>query len=305
MKGKHLLSIADFADEGILPFVREAVEMKSRGRSGLLDGKLLALLFEKPSLRTRVSFEAAMNGLGGRAIYLSPAEVGLGQRESVPDVARVLSGYVDAIAARTFAQSTIEELAEYCSVPVINSLTDREHPCQALADFVTIYEKKGGLSGVSLAFIGDGNNVANSLVLAAALSGMDFRIASPTGYAIEADVLSQAREYALASGGEITCVTAPAEAVAGADVVYTDVWTSMGQEAESEKRLRAFDGYQVNDEMMALAASDAIFMHDLPAHRGEEVANSVIDSGRSVVFEQAENRMHALKPLLARLLTGR
>ncbi len=305
MKGKHLLSVADFADEGILPFVREAVEMKSRGRSGLLDGKLLALLFEKPSLRTRVSFEAAMNGLGGRAIYLSPAEVGLGQRESVADVARVLSGYVDGIAARTFAQSTIEELAEYCSVPVINSLTDRQHPCQALADFLTIYEKKGGLGGVSLAFIGDGNNVANSLVLAAALSGMDFRIASPAGYEIEADVLSLAGEYAQASGSKVTQVSAPAEAVAGADIVYTDVWTSMGQEAESEKRLRAFDGYQVNDEMMALAASDAIFMHDLPAHRGEEVTDSVIEGGQSVVFEQAENRMHALRPLLGRLLSDR
>ncbi len=305
MKGKNLLSVADFADDGILPLVREAVEMKSRGRSGLLDGKLLALLFEKPSLRTRVSFEAAMNGLGGRAIYLSPAEVGLGKRESVADVARVLSGYVDGIAARTFAHSTIEELAEYCSVPVINSLSDREHPCQALADFLTIYEKKGGFSGVSLAFLGDGNNVANSLVLAAALSGMDFRIASPAGYEIEGDVLSLAGEYASASGGRITCVTAPAEAVAGADVVYTDVWTSMGQEAESEKRLRAFDGYQVNDDMMALAASDAIFMHDLPAHRGEEVADSVIEGAQSVVFEQAENRMHVLKPLLARLLAGR
>ena len=305
MKGKHLLSVADFADEGILPFVREAVEMKSRGRSGLLDGKLLALLFEKPSLRTRVSFEAAMNGLGGRAIYLSPAEVGLGKRESVSDVARVLSGYVDGIAARTFAHSTIEELAEHCSVPVINSLTDRQHPCQALADFVTIYEKKGGLSGVSLAFVGDGNNVANSLVLAAALSGMDFRIASPAGYEIEADVLSLAGEYAQASGSKVTQVSAPAEAVAGADIVYTDVWTSMGQEAESEKRLRAFDGYQVNDEMMALAASDAIFMHDLPAHRGEEVTDSVIEGGQSVVFEQAENRMHALRPLLGRLLSDR
>ncbi len=279
--------------------------MKSRGRSGLLEGKLLALLFEKPSLRTRASSEAAMNGLGGRAIYLSPAEVGLGNRESVPDVARVLSGYVDGIAARTFAHSTLEELAEYCSVPVINSLTDREHPCQALADFLTIYEKKGGLAGVSLAFVGDGNNVANSLVLAAALSGMDFRIASPLGYQIQADVLSQAREYAQASGGGITCVTAPSEAVAGADIVYTDVWTSMGQEAESEKRCHAFIGYQVNDKLMALAASDAIFMHDLPAHRGEEVAGSVIDGPQSVVFEQAENRMHALKALLARLLGDR
>ncbi len=305
MKGKNLLSVADFADEGILPFLRKAVEMKSRGRSGLLDGKLLALLFEKPSLRTRVSFEAAMNGLGGRAIYLSPAEVGLGKRESVPDVARVLSGYVDGIATRTFAQSTIEELAEHCSVPVINSLTDHEHPCQALADFLTIYEKKGSFSDLSLAFVGDGNNVANSLVLAAALSGMDFRIASPAGYGIEDDVLSLAGEYASASNGRITCVTAPAEAVAGADVVYTDVWTSMGQETESKKRLHAFDGYQVNDDMMALAASDAIFMHDLPARRGEEVADSVIEGAQSVVFEQAENRMHVLKPLLARLLAGR
>jgi len=305
MKGKHLLSVSDFADEGILPFVREAAEMKSRGRLGLLDGKLLALLFEKPSLRTRASSEAAMNDLGGRAIYFSPAEVGLGKRESVPDVARVLSGYVDGIAARTFAQSTLKELADYCSVPVINSLTDHEHPCQALADFLTIYEKKGALSGVSLAFIGDGNNVANSLVLAAALSGMDFRIASPSEYEIEADVLSRAREYAQFSGGKVTCVTAPEEAASGADIVYTDVWTSMGQEAESGKRLRAFDGYQVNDELMALAASDAIFMHDLPAHRGEEVIDSVIDGAQSVVFEQAENRMHTLKALLARLLVDK
>ena len=305
MKGKHLLSVSDFSDEGILPFVREAVEMKSRGRLSVLDGKLLALLFEKPSLRHRASFEAAMNGLGGRAIYLSPAEVGLGKRESVADVARVLSGYVDGIAARTFAQSTVEELAEYSGVPVINSLTDREHPCQALADFLTIYEKKGALSRVSMAFIGDGNNVANSLALAAALSGMDFRIASPAGYELEAEVLSLAHEYASASGGQVTQVTAPAEAVTGVDIVYTDVWTSMGQEAESEKRLKAFEGYQVNDELMALAAGDAIFMHDLPAHRGEEVTDSVMDSKQSVVFEQSENKMHALKALLARLLTDR
>lgn len=270
----------------------------------MLENKTLALLFEKPSLRTRVSFEVAMLQLGGKAIYLSPAEVGLGGRESVPDVARVLGRYVDAIAARTFSHQTVTTLAEYSGVPVVNALSDQEHPCQALADLLTIYEKKGELKGLTLAFIGDGNNVAHSLLLAAALTGMNFKIASPTGYAVKDEILKLAQKYAKSSGAEILRLKEPRLAVDGADIVYTDVWASMGQEAETEKRRKAFANYQVNGKLLSLAKKDAIFMHDLPAHRGEEVTDDVIDGPQSVVFDQAENRMHAQKALLAQLLGG-
>jgi len=269
-----------------------------------LSGKALALVFEKPSLRTRVSFEMAMLQLGGHALYLSPAEVGLGQRESVPDVARVLSRYVDAIAARTFAHHTLERLAEYAAVPVINALSDLEHPCQALADLLTIYERKGQLEGVRVAYIGDGNNVANSLMLASALAGMEFRIAAPAGYQVQEELLKLARELAAESGARIECLEDPRAAVRDVDVVYTDVWTSMGQEAEAEQRRLAFAGYQVNEELMALAGEDVIVMHPLPAHRGEEIAGAVLESAQSVVFEQAENRMHVQKALLADMLGG-
>jgi ornithine carbamoyltransferase len=245
-----------------------------------------------------------MRQLGGQCFYLSPSEVGLGQRESIADVARVLSGYVDCIAARTFSHRTLEILAGYSRVPVINSLSDLEHPCQALADLLTIYEKKGGLEGQTLAYIGDGNNVANSLMLAAALCGMNFRMASPAAYAVKENILNQAREHANDSGGSIFCTEAPREAVTGADIVYTDVWTSMGQESEAEKRRQAFAGYQVNQELLSLARQDAIFMHDLPAHRGEEVTDDVMDGPQSVVFEQSENKMHMLKALLADILGG-
>jgi len=301
---KDLVSISDLTDEDIRLLLSDAVDIKARGWFSLLDRKTLAIMFEKPSLRTRVSFEVAMRQLGGHTIYLSPAEVGLGKRESVPDVAQVLSRYADAIAARTFSHQTVEVLAKYSAVPVINALSDVEHPCQALADLLTIYEKKGELDGLTLAFVGDGNNVAHSLLLAASLVGMNFRIASPSGYTVQEGILNLARSYAASSGAEILCTEEPQLAVSGADVVYTDVWTSMGQEAEAEERHRIFANYQVNTELLSLAKEDAILMHPLPAHRGEEVTDNALDSPRSVVFDQAENRMHLNKALLAEMLGG-
>jgi|TARA_Y100000031_G_C8199221_1_gene375352 ornithine carbamoyltransferase len=278
--------------------------MKAQGWLSLLDRKILAIMFEKPSLRTRVSFEVAMRQLGGHTIYLSPAEVGVGKRESVPDVARVLSRYVNVITARTFSHQTLEILAGHSGVPVINALSDLEHPCQALADLLTIYEKKGELDGVTLAFIGDGDNVAHSLILAASLVGMNFRIASPAGYRVQDRILRLAQDYAADNGAEIFCTEEPRLAVKGADVVYTDVWTSMGQEAEAEQRQQIFTGYQVDGELLSLAKGDAILMHPLPAHHGQEVAEGILDSPQSVVFDQAENRMHLQKALLAEMLGG-
>jgi len=304
LKGKDLLSISDLESEDISSLISDAVDMKASGWLSLLSGKTLALIFEKPSLRTRVSFEVAMRQLGGQTVYLSSAEVGLGDRESVPDIARVLSRYVDVIAARTFSQQTLEVLAGYAEVPVINALSDLEHPCQALADLLTIYEKKGKLDSLTLAFIGDGNNVAHSLLLTASLTGMNFRIASPPGYRVQERILHLAQGYALGSGAEIFCAEEPRLAVSGADVVYTDVWTSMGQEAEAAQRRRVFAGYQVDSELLSLARDDAILMHPLPAHRGEEVAEGILDGPKSVVFDQAENRMHLQKALLARMLGG-
>jgi len=304
MKGKDLLSISDLRSEDIRLLISDAVDMKARGWVSRCAGKTLALTFEKPSLRTRVSFEVAMRQLGGESLYLSPAEVGLGERESVSDVACVLSRYVDAVAARTFSHSTLERLAEASSVPVINALSDREHPCQALADLLTIYEKKGELEGLTLAYIGDGNNVAASLLLAAALAGINFRVASPPGYEMDDKILSLAQGYALGSGAEITCTQDTNKAAAGADVVYTDVWASMGQEKEAEKRRQDFAGYQVDDKLLSAAKGDVILMHPLPAHRGEEVTDQALDSHKSVVFDQAENRMHIQKALLAQMLGG-
>ncbi len=304
MPGKDLLSIADLTSDEIRSLISDAVDMKADGWRSVLDRKILALLFEKPSLRTRVSFEVAMKQLGGHSLYLSPAEVGLGKRESIPDVARVLCRYVDVVAARTFAHETLELLASNCDIPVINALSDLEHPCQALADLLTVYEKKEELKGVALAYIGDGNNVAHSLMLAASLAGMSFRIASPPGYTVQEKLLGMAKSFAARTGAEITCTENPDEAAKDADVVYTDVWTSMGQEAEAEQRRKVFAGYQVNNRLMTLARPDAIFMHPLPAHHGEEVAQGILDSHWSVVFDQAENRMHIQKALLARMLGG-
>jgi len=304
LAGKDILSIADLSSGEIRLLISNAVDMKAEGWLSILNHKTLALIFEKPSLRTRVSFELAMRQLGGEAIYLSPAEVGMGKRESVADVARVLSRYADCIAARTFSHQTLETLAIYSRVPVINALSDLEHPCQALADLLTIYEKKGELKGLTLAYVGDSNNVAHSLLLGASLTGINCRIASPTGYTVQDRILHLAQDYASGSGAEISCCQEPRLAVSGADVVYTDVWTSMGQETEAEQRRQAFSGYQVNDELLSLARENAILMHPLPAHYGEEVAEGILDSPKSAVFDQAENRMHLQKALLAEIMGG-
>jgi len=296
MKRKDLISIVDLKSEDIQGLIASATRLKQGGRKPSLEGKILALMFEKPSLRTRVSFDVAMKQLGGDAIYLSPAEVGLGQREPISDVAKVLSRYVDGIVARTFSHSSVELLAQHATVPVINGLSDEEHPCQVLSDLLTIHEKKGKLKGLTLAYIGDANNVANSLLLAAAITGIDFRMANPKGYDPKPELQKMAPMAQFAQNPKI--------AVENADVVYTDVWTSMGQEAEAERRRKAFAGYQVNAELLSLARKDAIFMHPLPAHHGEEIAEGVLDLPQSVVFDQAENRLHMQKAILVKLLRG-
>jgi len=299
IKPKHFLTINDITPSELQEILDLAIELKTRGWISLLKNKTAAILFEKPSLRTRVSFEVAMRQLGGQTIYLSPEEVGLGKRESIPDVARVLSRFVDVIVLRTFAQQNLEVLAEYSSVPVINALSDFEHPCQALADLLTIYEHKGKLKWLTVAYIGDGNNVANSLILACAMTGVNFNIASPQGYTIDKAVLKKAQTYAKTSGAKIVCTEDPRIAAKDVDVIYTDTWTSMGQEAETKVRRKVFAGYQINEELMALTKKNAIIMHCLPAHHGEEVSVGLLDSPQSVVFDQAENRMHAQKALLA------
>lgn len=304
MNSKDFLSIADLSREGLRLLIANAIDMKAEGWSSLLSEKAIALLFEHPSTRTRVSFEMAMRQLGGQCLYLSLDEVRMGKRESVPDVAQVLSRYVDAIVARTFSHETLEILARYSSIPVINALSDLEHPCQALADLLTIYEKKETFEGITLAYVGDGNNVAHSLMLAASLCGMHFRIASPQGYQVQDKILHLAQACAAESGVEIFGTEDPHLAVSGADVVYTDVWSSMGQEAEVEQRRKIFAAYQVNSELLSLAREDAILMHPLPAHHGEEVAENILYCPQSVVFDQAENRMHAQKALLAEILGG-
>ena len=298
-KPRLFLTISDITPSELQELLDYAIELKTRGWISLLRNKTMALLFEKPSLRTRVSFEVAMRQLGGQTIYLSPEEVGLGKRESIPDVARVLSRFVDVIVLRTFAQQNLEVLAEYSSVPVINALSDFEHPCQALADLLTIYEHKGKLKWLTVAYIGDGNNVARSLMLACAMMGLNFNIASPEGYTIDQAVLKKARTYAKTSGAKIVCTEDPQIAAKDVDVIYTDTWTSMGQEAEAAVRRKVFTNYQVNEKLLALTKNNSIIMHCLPAHHGEEVAVGILDSARSVVFDQAENRMHAQKALLA------
>jgi ornithine carbamoyltransferase len=302
MRGRDLLSIRDINPDELEMLIQTALSMKRDGSPPLLEGKTAALVFEKPSLRTRVSFEVGMKQLGGSAIYLSQSEVGLGQREPVADVARVLSRYVAGIVARTYAQETLIGLAAAANVPVVNALSDDEHPCQALADLLTVREKKGQISGVRIAFIGDGNNVSASLAMAAGMAGAEFIIASPPDYSLPADIVGAAQDWARRTGGAIATVVSPEEAVRDADVVYTDVWTSMGQESERRQRLEAFQGYQVDQELMSLAKPDAIFMHDLPAHRGEEITDDVIEGPQSVVFQQAENRLHAQKALLAAIM---
>ena len=303
---ENLITIADLSTDEVWQILDLARELKEEWRKGgnkpILRGKSLAMIFQKPSLRTRISFEMGMLQLGGQALYLSPNEIQLGVRESVPDVARVLSRYVDGIMARVFAHRHIEELAAHATVPVINGLSDYEHPCQALADLFTIHERRGELAGLKLAYVGDGNNVAHSLLFAATKVGMDIALATPRGYEPDAGVVEKARRFAAGSGSRVTLTDDPTAAVQGADIIYTDVWTSMGQEAERERRLAVFPPYQVNAALVAQAKPDVLVMHCLPAHRGEEITDEVIDGPHSIVFDQAENRLHAQKAILALLM---
>jgi ornithine carbamoyltransferase len=299
-----VLSVADLTADDIRHLIEYAISLKRGESPAFLRGKVLALVFEKPSLRTRVSFDVAMWQLGGHAIYLSPDEIGLGERERVSDAARTLSRFVDGVVARTYSHSTLETLAQYSGVPVINGLSDYEHPCQALGDLLTIYEKKGALKGLHLAFVGDSNNVARSLLMAASLVGMNFSVSSPPGYQMQESVLSRARGFAVESGSQISILGDTRLAVRDADIVYTDVWTSMGQEAEAETRRQAFASYQVNAELLSSAKEGAIFMHPLPAHQGEEVAEGLLDHPQSVVYDQAENRLHIQKAILLKVLGG-
>ena len=306
---EHFLSLADLTPGQFRSLLELAVDLKEEWKAGgnrpLLEGKTLGMIFQKPSLRTRASFEAGMIHLGGQALYFSPFEIQLGERESVPDVARVFSRYVDGIMARVFGHQDILTLAEYSRVPVINGLSDYNHPCQALSDFLTIIENEGwGLEGCKLAFIGDGNNVSTSLLFGATLLGMDFAIAGPPGYDLPADVWVQGQRFAAASGSDLLATHDPKEATAGADVVYADVWTSMGEEQEAEERARIFRPYQVNDALLREAKSDVIVMHCLPAHRGQEITDGVCDGPHSVLWDQAENRMHAQKAILVRLMAA-
>ena len=301
-KGKHLLSIADLSIEEVEALIRRAVDLKGGPSPQVMAGKSAALLFEKPSLRTKVSFDIAVHQLGGHPLYLGKDEVGMGVREPVSDTARILSRYVDVIIVRTFAQCTLETLAQYSSVPVINALSDDEHPCQALADLLTVYEKKGGLKGTTIAYIGDGNNVAVSLALAAVSVGANFTIAAPPGYHMPDAAMEEVIRRGRVTGVRVTLTESPQDAVRGADVVYTDVWTSMGQEEETERRREAFKGYRVDPELLALAGDGALFMHPLPAHPGEEISEGLLEHPQSVVFDQAENRLHAQKAALLEIL---
>ena len=303
MRGKDFLSIADLASEEVGVIVQSAAGLKNGQTARHLEGKVVALMFEMPSLRTRVSFEVGIRQLGGECIYLSKDDVGLGIREPVADVARVLDRWVDAIVARVFSHESLELLARYTTVPVVNALSDLEHPCQILGDLLTILEHKGNFSGLRVAFVGDGNNVASSLAMACGSVGADFALASPKDYQIPTVVWEEAKQRASLNGSRVGWVELPQHAVRGADVVYTDVWASMGQEAETSDRSKAFADYQVNEELMGYAKPDAIFMHDMPAHEGEEIAEGMLDHPRSVVFDQAENRLHAQKAILAELFS--
>lgn len=305
---RHFLSIADQSTQELTGLLELAVELKRAwnegGNEALLKDKVLAMVFQKPSLRTRVSFDMAMRHLGGDALYLSPSEIGLGKREAIADVSRVLSGYVDAIMARVFDHQHILELAEYSSVPVINGLSDYNHPCQAMADVLTILERFGELEGLRVTFVGDGNNVAVSLLFACAKLGMDFTLAAPEGYQLPVSALEQAQLFADESGTTIRTIHDPQQAVEGANVIYTDTWISMGQEEEAERRRKVFPPYQVNSGLVEMADSEVIVLHCLPAHRGEEITDDVADGSHSMIFQQAKNRMHAQKAILVRLLAG-
>jgi ornithine carbamoyltransferase len=299
---QNLISIADLSSEEILAILDRADELKARRNDpatrSILAGKSLAAIFEKPSTRTRVSLEVAMTDLGGHALYLSSKDIQLGRGETLPDTARVLSRFVHGIAARVYDHSTVEELARHAAVPVINSLSDTEHPCQILADLMTMRERFGRLEGLKVAWVGDGNNVCNSTILAAALMGMEISVASPPGYGPDRKILDQADRL----GGGTVVVTDPVKAVRGADVVETDTWVSMGDEAEAAKRLAAFGRYQVNKDLLRHASDGVIVMHCLPAHRGQEITDDVMDGPRSAILDQSENRLHSVKAVLEKLM---
>lgn len=304
MEASHLVNISDLSDADLHEILDVARDLKARLARGehchSLEGKTLAMIFEKPSLRTRVSFEVGMNQLGGRALYLSPSEIGLGKREATKDVARVLSGYVDGIMARTFAHATIQELARHSRVPVVNGLSDHSHPCQALADMLTAMEEFGEVAGRTWTFVGDGNNVARSLCILCGRLGVKFRLAAPKGYQLSDEFVTQAR--ADVPGLDYALVEDPRAAVAESDVVYTDTWVSMGQEDQKQERVQNFAGYQLNADLISVAKPKAIVMHCLPAYRGLEITDEVLDGPQSRVFQEAENRMHAQKAVLHLLL---
>jgi ornithine carbamoyltransferase len=305
MKGiTDFLTIKDFTPQQIRHFIDLACQIKlhPEAYSSSLRGKTLAMIFEKPSLRTRVTFDVGIQQLGGFSLYLSPQEISLGKRESIHDVAKNLERMVSGIMIRTFAHQIVEEMAEHASIPIINGLTDYSHPCQAIADYLTIYELKGRLAGVKVAFIGDGNNVARSLMFAGAQLGAHVWVATPKGYEPDEASVAWTRERARETGASLNVTDDPVAAVKDADVVYTDVWASMGQEAEQQKRAREFAAFSVTGELFAHAKPDAVFLHCLPAHRGEEVGAEVIDSPRSFVFQQAENRLHAQKAIMLELM---
>ncbi|MFD1850922.1 ornithine carbamoyltransferase [Oceanobacillus bengalensis] len=306
LQGRDFLTLIDYTQDELSYLLDLADYIKKQKKKGVafepLKGKTLGMIFEKSSTRTRVSFEAGIYQLGGLGIFLSSKDIQIGRGESISDTAQVLSGYLDGIMIRTFSQESVEELAKYASVPVINGLTDMYHPCQVLADLQTIKENKGVLKGVKVVYIGDGNNMAHSLMLGAAIMGMELTVASPKGYQPDVAVVEKAKTLAAKHGAKINVLDNPEEAVQDADVIYTDVWASMGQEAEQAKREVAFKGWQVGSKLLSQSKSDVSFMHCLPAHRGEEVATEVIDGKHSVVFQQAENRLHAQKALMTALM---
>lgn len=305
LKGRHILSVADFNSEELAAVLETAARLKAETKQGiahpLLAGKTLALVFEKPSLRTRLSFDVGMYQLGGRAIYMSPAEVGLGKRETVEDVARVISSMCSVIVARVFRHTDLEKMARYSAVPVINGLSDLEHPCQALADLLTIRERFGAIAGLSMTYVGDGNNMAHSLMVGAALSGLNITVVSPPGYEPNEEIVAEARRMA-EGRSTIRAIHNLESGVAGADIIYTDVWASMGQEEEAAVRRQVFLPYQVNEAVVARAKPNALVLHCLPAHRGDEISEGVLEGPQSAVFQQAENRLHAQKGLLVHLL---
>ena len=306
LKGRSLDSLLHLTKEEIKQILKTSELLKSKLLRGekhpLLKGKTLAMIFEKPSTRTRVSFEVGMWQLGGYALYLSASDLQLGRGETIADTAQTLSRYVNGIMARVFAHQTILDLIKYSSIPVINGLSDFTHPCQGLADLFTIYEKKGRLSGLKLAYVGDGNNVAHSLILGCSKMGMEINLACPKGYEPNPKVVSKGKEEGRKSGGRVRVMNDPREAVRMADVIYTDVWASMGQEKEHKKRVKIFKPFQVHAKLVKEAKEDYLFMHCLPAHRGEEVTDEVADSKNSIIFDQAENRLHTQKALLALMM---